>query len=40
RRGRPPVLDESAHNRLTQLVLSNHRMTKKKIQDKLEQQEA
>ncbi|CAG8795085.1 3761_t:CDS:2, partial [Racocetra persica] len=35
----PPILDESAHNRLTQLVLNHHRMTKRDIQAALEQQE-
>ncbi|CAG8775477.1 5535_t:CDS:2, partial [Racocetra persica] len=37
--GRPPILDKSAHNRLTQLVLNNHRITKRDIQAALEQQE-
>ncbi|CAG8585426.1 11932_t:CDS:2, partial [Dentiscutata heterogama] len=30
--GRPPILNESAQDRLTQLVLSNRRMTKEQIQ--------
>ena len=38
-RGRPPILDESAQDRLTQLVLSNRHMTKRQIQATLEQQE-
>ncbi|CAG8834006.1 34663_t:CDS:2, partial [Racocetra persica] len=36
---RPPILDESACNHLTQLVLNNRRMTKRDIQAALEQQE-
>jgi transposase len=39
RRGRPPLLDETARDRLTQLVLGDRRMTKRKIQAVLEQQE-
>ncbi|CAG8676498.1 14262_t:CDS:1, partial [Racocetra fulgida] len=39
RRGRPPILDESAQDRLTQLVLSDRHMIKRQIQAALEQQE-
>ncbi|CAG8614240.1 2805_t:CDS:2, partial [Dentiscutata heterogama] len=36
---RPLILDESAQDRLTQLVLNNHHMTKEQIQAALEQRE-
>ncbi|CAG8703896.1 746_t:CDS:2, partial [Dentiscutata heterogama] len=39
RRGRPPILNELAQDHLSQLVLSNHCITKRQIQAALEQQE-